>query len=314
MTGKERVRRAVLFQKPEIWINLTIIVFLLFTESGFRRRVNTSFLLETYQRKGECLSPDGTTYKLPARYGGDTIPVLALRKGGKSFEKIGEVKTALTYSAWGGEIFADRRGFLYITYSGSSLVPETQEELEKRFQAIFFTFSKDRGKTWSTPEIINDKESAGYNPRIFVDSKGFIYIAWIKSRPDNMIFLSLSRDMGKSWEGPWDIRRGEDIQFSEGEDGTVFLSYVGGERSNIIFISYTSDRGKSWETVATGELIILPEEPFVTSKNGVFYLIFKGLIPSLDSLLPGSKLSYRLYYTISRDKGKTWSEVKRIRK
>ncbi|NOZ63566.1 MAG: exo-alpha-sialidase [Caldiserica bacterium] len=294
------------------WIALVIIGFLLFTGSGFRRRVDVSFLQKIYQKRTLCVSPDGTTYKLPPGYGGNSVPVLARRKGEKQFKEIGEVKAALTYSAWGGSIFSDRRGFLYVAYSGSSLVPKTQKELGKRFQAVFFSSSRDRGKTWSTPRIINGKESAGYDPRIFVDSRSTIYVAWVKSRLNGMIFLACSRNMGKSWEGPWDIRRGDNIQFSEGDDGTVFLSYVGGERSNILFVSYTRDAGKSWETVATGELVILPKEPFATSRKGTFYLVFKGLIPSLDSLSPGSRPSYQLYYITSRDKGKTWAEMKKL--
>ena len=217
--------------------------------------------------------------------------------GGKSFHKAGEIKTTLTYRAWGAHLFTDGET-LYLVWTGMSREARTQKELQGRFKAVFFSFSSDRGRNWSKPVIVNDRKSGGHNPKGFIDSKGIIYVCW--KGKENMLYLSLSRNGGKTWEGPWDIRRGDYPGFTESE-GTVFLTYVGKE-GRIIFITYTRDSGKTWETVTPGEFPLIIENPLTWKKEGKFYVVFHALSPAF--ILFGEERK-NIYYILSSD-GEKW--------
>ncbi|GEM_PF-1551091 len=291
---------------------LTLIFLLLF--SGWGRKGDISLLLKEYQSKDKVTNQRGEIYKLPSLYGGEYITILKSADGGKTFQEVGKVKTNLTYSAWGADLFCDRKGDLYLVWSGMSIISKTEEDLLSQFKAIFFSHSKDGGKTWSPPQIVNDKDSPGHNPKVFVETGGNIYVSWISPGiVEGTIFLNFSRKGGNSWGRPQEIRKGVDINFSQGDDGTVFFTYVGGEYENIIFVSYTQSQGKHWETVTPGEFPMMVKEPYATSIRGKFYLIFQGFTPSISALLPGSSPEYHLYYTLSKDRGVHWEKVKEIR-
>jgi len=272
-------------------------------------------LIKEYNQRGIVRDTRGNLYKIADRYGGKSIPVLRSSDGGKSWTSRGCVETYLTYNVWGSALTIDKDDNLYLSWSGDSVEAHRQEELQYRFKAIFFSSSTDGGKRWKKQLIVNNKETAGMNPVIFVDSKKNIYLCWYGKPLQQMVYLTSSSDGGGSWRKIEDLRSGEDACFSEDSDGTVYLTYAGGEKKNIIFISYTQDGGESWHTVTPGELPVIVKDPYATRFDNTIYLIFHAWIPSILEAMPHApEPTYQLYYLRSEDGGERWSKLIKVKK
>lgn len=296
-----------------IWVWLAVaFIFCGFGLFGRKKGKPPTELLEQYEQRKVVRDSKGNLYQVAGLYGGESIPVIRSSDGGKSWLRVGSARTYLTYSAWGSGLAIDKEDNLYLSWSGTSIKARTQEHLLHRFQAIFFSKSTDGGKNWGEQIIVNNKETAGMYPVIFVDSRKRIYICWYKKLLRGMMYFSLSSDGGKNWSKVEELRSGEDAIFSEDSNGVVYLTYVGGKKKNIIFISYSKDGGKNWHTETTGELLVLVKEPYATSFGNTLYLIFQAWKPNIFEAMPGSNLNFNLHYVTSKDGGKTWSQMIKI--
>ena len=273
-------------------ILLLLLSSLLLISWGRSSKINR-WLREIYQKKKIAIDREGKWYRLPTSYGWSVLPILCSKDKGKTWSKAVEIKPTVTYSAWGGDIFSDKEGNIYVVWCGMS------KKEAGGFKAIFFISSKDNGKSWSKPIIVNSKETAGHYPHGFADSKGTIYVCWKKGE---MLYLSLSKDRGKTWEGPWDIRRGDYPRFSEWE-GCVFLTYVGKD-ARVIFITYTKDSGKTWKTITPGEYPLFIEYPLTVYKEGKLYVVFRASSPM--SVIFGGGGGGELQYFVTENWGKKW--------
>jgi photosystem II stability/assembly factor-like uncharacterized protein len=273
-------------------------------------------VIEEYKQQNIVKDTTGNLYKIAERYGGKGVPILRSSDAGKSWKTIGSVETHLTYSAWGSALTIDEEDTLYLSWSGDSVPVETltQENLLSCFKAIFFSKSANGAKTWQKQVILNNKETAGTHPVIFVDSKKNVYVCWYEELFGGMISFAFFSDEGKNWKEAESLRSGEDVCFSEDSNGIVYLTYAGGENKNLPFITLTEDGGKTWSTVTPGELRVLVKEPYTTSIDGTMYLIFQAWKPNIFEAMPRSgEPIYELYYFTSKDKGKTWGKMQRVK-
>jgi Neuraminidase (sialidase) len=272
-------------------------------------------VIREYKEQNVIKDTKGNLYKITELYGGKSIPVLSSSDDGQNWKSIGSAETYLTYSAWGSALTIDKEDTLYLSWSGNSVAVETltQENLLSRFKAVFFSKSTDGGKTWQEQVILNNKETAGMRPVIFVDSKKNVYVCWYEGIIHGMIYFTYSSDGGKNWKEAESLRSGEDICFSEDSNGVVYLTYAG-EKKNMPFITFTEDRGKNWRTVTPGELRVLVKEPYSTSIGNTMYLIFQAWIPNIFEAMPqGDAPTYELHYFTSKDKGETWSKMQKVK-
>lgn len=307
--------------KVETVIILSLIgclIVLFFSGCGGRSKS----LLSQYEERNIVKDTRGNQYnivfesKFPKGYGCDIVIHRSIDEG-KTWGKVGFISPPTeTYSAWGGSFAIDEENNLYLSWTASSIRAETQADLTRQFKAIFCSWSYDGGKSWSTPVIVNNKESAGHYPVIFVDSQGGIYISWSSSElhKGDIIYVNTSQDGGKTWGEPYQMRAGNDLRFSEDKEGKIYLIYVGGRRQNIIYLSCSQDQGRTWHTETTGELPMIVKEPYASHVGNSIYLIFQGAIPSLVHLIPEKSLDYQIYCLKSDDRGRSWSKMTKLEK
>jgi len=271
-----------------------ILLLILFVFCGWRwgRGISNSQLKEEYENHflvRDARDTKGNLYRTPKLYGGTEVPIEESVDKGKSWQEIGKVNVSLTYSAWGSALFVDKKDKIYFVCGGS----------------IQFSRSTDYGRSWSTAVTIPG--SKGYNPKIFVDSQGTIYVTWYAGRTlVRDIYLSVSQDGGRDWKTER-LRQGNSISFSE-SDNTVYLSYV---KEKTLYFSYTRDRGKTWQT-ETMKFLVPMKDPYVKVYRGKVYLLFQGYKPDLLNIVPSSRVKYNLFLTTSGDMGKTWKGLKRL--
>lgn len=67
---------------------------------------------------------------------------------------------------------------------------------------IYFTYSPDRGNSWSTNVQVNDDSSGGLEPQVAVDAAGTVYVAWTDGTG---VTLATSSDNGATWSAPTGI-------------------------------------------------------------------------------------------------------------
>ncbi len=274
---------------------VTILALILFICSGWRwgRGISVSQLKEehkNYFSLSSAKDSKGNLYRTPHLYGGNSVPIEKSIDNGKNWRKVGEVKCSLTYSAWGSSLFVDKKDKIYLVCGGS----------------VQFSRSTDYGRSWSAATPIPNGK--GYQPEAFVDSQGTIYVTWYAGRDIvRDIYLSISHNEGRRWKTPERLRQGEDAFFTE-SDNVVYLSYV---RGKTLYFSYTRDRGETWNTETFGFLVPM-KEPYVKIHKGTVYLLFQGYKPDPFNLIPGSEAKYNLFFTTSKDMGKTWKGFERL--
>lgn len=275
---------------------VTILALILFICSGWwrwGRGVSISQLKEEYENYFSLSSAKdskGNLYRTPKLYGGNSVPIEKSIDNGKNWERIGEVATNLTYSAWGSSLFVNKKDKIYLVCGGS----------------IQFSSSTDYGRSWSAATPIPG--SKGYHPKIFVDSQGTVYVTWYAGRDIvKDIYLSISQNEGRNWKTPERLRQGEDVFFAE-YNNTVYLSYV---RGKTLYFSYTKDRGETWYT-ETMRFLVSMRKPYVKIHKGTVYSLFQGYKSDIFNIVPGTEVKYNLFFTTSKDMGKTWKGLERL--
>ena len=266
-----------------------LLIFFILPAWKWGRGLTVSQLKEEYENHFLSKDSQGNLYRTPRLYGGNEVPIEKSVDNGKSWQGIGKIGVALTYSAWGSALFVDRKDKIYFVCGGS----------------VQFSYSSDYGRNWSTATTIPGAK--GYHPKIFVDSQGTVYVIWYAGRTlVRDIYLAISQDGGRNWKTER-LRQGEGGSFTE-SDNIVYLSYV---KTKTLYFSYTRDRGKTW-SVETFRFLVPMMNPYVKVYRGKIYLLFQGYKPDLLNIVPSSRVKYNLFLTTSRDRGKTWKGLKRL--
>ncbi|MGH2806635.1 MAG: sialidase family protein [Actinomycetota bacterium] len=95
----------------------------------------------------------------------------------------------------------------------------------------FLSFSKDEGLTWDQVQVA-ENGSPDHEAGVAADSKGNLYYTWIAN--DDLPYLAISRNGGKSWSdpmmiGPPGIKRSSLPAIDIGDDGKIAITYAGSE-------------------------------------------------------------------------------------
>ena len=95
----------------------------------------------------------------------------------------------------------------------------------------FLSISHDEGLTWDQVQVA-DNGANGHEAGIAADSKGNLYYTWIGG--DDLPYLAISRNGGKSWSapmmiGPPGIQRSSLPAIDIGDDGKIAITYIASE-------------------------------------------------------------------------------------
>ena len=263
------------------------LLFLFF--SGCRSK--SELLLNLYEEKNVVKDSEGNQYKIiykskfPHGYGCFIFLYKSSDKG-KTWAKLSTVQIPddyLTYLVEESNLYISSNDIFYFVCARGNVI---------------FSKSTDRGKTWSETNVVYDREGI-WHPIIFVDSQGVIYIlcgkllftsddggmmwaqqdikrsgkdpffsegengiiylTYVTGKRQNIIFLSYSKDKGKTWhtettgELPVMIREpyitfvGRSIYLVfQGARPTISDLIPGSKLDYKIFYLKSNDRGKNW--------------------------------------------------------------------
>jgi hypothetical protein len=145
-------------------------------------------------------------------------------------------------------IAVDSSGAIYVTWQDNR-----NGDLD-----IFFAKSLDGGGTWTNPnKKINTDNSNEIqrNPSLFVDSSGFIYLAWQDYRNSNAdIYFAKSTDGGETWTNPnikVNTDNGTHGQFNPSivvdHAQNIFLTWQDNRNVDLdIYFASSTDGGSNW--------------------------------------------------------------------
>ena len=210
-----------------------------------------------------------------------------------------------------------RDGRLYcVFYSGYAHVSNPKQDWDWGGRIMAVT-SEDEGRTWSRPRIIMDTPHDDRDPHVSCMKNGDLVLSWFSAwdpahKPANEtgpvgIFTAVSRDGGQSWSPARRIRMESKVWWAcsapvrELKDGTWILGIYHQEPGDRIAWGGTirsHDRGLTWSPpVSIGESAGLQ----LDAETDVVEVGKGKLIAALRSSQGD------MYFSRSRDNGKTWS-------
>ncbi len=181
-----------------------------------------------------------------------------------------------TGTAYYTDLAASPRGTLHLVFSSATSLRSEFGNLPEcpACSEVQYRRSDDGGQTWSAIKFISKTQWGSEKPRLWVDNENDIYVTW--------------------------------------DEGIDFIIGVGQLQGVSLVASH--DGGKTWEEPVTfgpmeiGEESLFPQEvTFGKDGNGnlvvVYHLVFDTIHRSRDRAV---------YYQVSDDEGKTWTEPQAI--
>ena len=239
------------------------------------------------------------------------------------------------YIAVGPSITSPGSQAIYVTY--------TDFHLWDFATALKVVRSDDGGKTWTQPMMIKSTSYPGLQgtaPAVAPD--GTLYVAYfgflpLGGEPEPGIFLSVSRDGGQSFAGPYLVSR---VNFwtpgfcqsgpygfrtaplpsiAVGARGEVYVAYNSAtgtltagpsDPSDIFFVS-SSDGGRTWSRP------VKVNDDNTTAGQFMPWIAFRKSdstlhIAWIDQRYSRDYFGYDIFYASSSDGGKTWSKNQRV--
>lgn len=225
---------------------------------------------------------------------------------------------------------------LVVFYAGDGHVTYPSEKYP-RAGRICMVRSTDDGKTWSLPKTIFDDDADNRDPHITQMSDGTVVLTFFNTlfgdtiptdfgkntpihyeqkhrvRKSGGIHFLRSFDNGENWEGAatavstGGINHACSAPMRELTDGTwIFPAYHQDAKEAYGTVIHSTDKGKTWGEpvfIGKGSGVFLPAETdVVLLKDGSLYAALRGSIKDKDLM----------HFAISKDNGKTWSDVKDI--
>ena len=171
--------------------------------------------------------------------------------------------------------------------------------------------SKGKPGKWSAPsQVFKIRNDAHWNPVLFDDGKGTIYLYFKvgKEIPTWETWVSTSKDGGATWSEPVEMVKGDFGGRGPVRNKPIILSngiWLAGASHEEglweVFVDRSEDNGKTWQTT-----------PYLTLDRSQFN--GKGVIqPTLWESTPGNvhmlvrSTNGKIYRSDSKDYGKTWS-------
>lgn len=187
--------------------------------------------------------------------------------------------------------------------------------LEQKARSASIKFHRSRDlRTFSNPETAQDEINLkeGFSPHFDVFFKGgTLFLVW--NTLDGLLYYSTSRDGGVSWQKEAVLVRDDNFCFRPlifTEYDTLYLFYhIESEGRRIDFFSITSsDMGKTWSSpyqIAKG--FAGSFFPSLHRYKGDLYVFWQSR-PLSETEIP----VFNIYFSMSSDRGKTWTVPKSI--
>ncbi len=219
-------------------------------------------------------------------------------------------------------------------------------QLVEESTAIQLVYSEDGGLTWSqpvrvSPRVVHWGEATrrvvqGSQPVVGPD--GTLYVAWFDSTDDDVwegqaqIWVASSNDGGRTFSSPHLAATFLENPFSSrvtsfrfwgtsfpqmaiGPEGEIYIAYTSPPPDNPqdegdVFIVRSFDGGKTWERRVrvnddkSGRMQFFPS--VTVDSKGIVHTIWG------DTRDDPTQLCYHIYYSYSKDKGKTWEFNSRV--
>ncbi len=175
---------------------------------------------------------------------------------------------------------------------------------------VFFSYSADRGSSWSANVQVNANDSGGLYPQVAIDAAGKIYVAYADG---SGVYLVTSTDDGNSWSGaktvasatnPANLRLLADARPGmEGHLNAMWLvstthTYTGVTARHIA----STDGGKSW---LNGSYVLLG--PYDAEFVDIRGMDLARAGSSLRAALHNVPVNSDILSSSSRNNGKDWS-------
>jgi len=189
------------------------------------------------------------------------------------------------------------------------------QEFGGNSDGIKFARSFDRGKTWQRFQV--DPTTTGITA-LAVSKSGIIYLAYVS---DN-IYFTKSLDKGQTWTNPLAI---DYVYYSSGYGDRAPINSLAVFGDNVLFLAWVDSRNGNWDIRGTysynggntwsNPSIINKLVNGGQCKSWVSYDPYGNLhlmyyhTPSWPT---SSSSIWSIYYQISRDSGKTWSNPIRV--
>jgi hypothetical protein len=212
---------------------------------------------------------------------------------------------------------------LCVFYSGYGHVSKPNEQFPNGGR-VMAARSTDNGKTWSAPFVLADTVHDDRDPHVACLKDGTLICNWfiaanpnkpLPSKQPHAVFLSFSKDNGKTWSEPriLEIPKPKSqipnsdwfacsAPVRELPDGSLILGlYTESSKATFGATIKSYDKGKTWKDLA-----------HIGEKSGLYLDAETDVIRLKDGTLLAALRSSKtdLYFATSTDNGKTWSEVK----
>lgn len=237
-----------------------------------------------------------------------------------SYQIVSKGEAAGEYQAFPDACRLSNGDILIVFYAGDNHVtfPNAKFPLAGR---ICMVRSKDEGRTWSNPSVVYDDVYDNRDSHISQLNDGTIIVTFFSlklepvKRETSLVGIQIIRstDNGNTWEKePRTISTGKEDWYCsapvrEMAEGTLVLPVYHQQKGSEfawggVLLSY--DKGKSWSDVIPigkeANLFLAAETDVIRLRDG-----------SLFAALRGQKET-PMHYAISKDLGKSWSNVKSI--
>ena len=251
-----------------------------------------------------------------------SVPVLVLFKPSKveTFPVGWEKSFYLSppYISAGSPRIVSRGNFLAAVYQGK----ETEKGVTT--SGIYASISFNGGLSYIRPiKLSSVSGTIDHNPTASLSSLGHIAVAWqniIGDRANSRLFMSISRDMGASWEPPGEINL---VRDGRTESDMDMLPQVYYDERNNLHLFYHSLKGNVFNlfhTVSeTGTVFAYPRKLVDVSEGlrGAFFPSIKFSGSSIFLVWQGRQFAAKrfsddLFFMKSENYGSSWSRSRRI--
>jgi len=171
------------------------------------------------------------------------------------------------------------------------------------YEAVFFSRSSDRGRTFSTAQNISNDPSGATPPEIAVDSCGSVYVVWTNG--SDIAFLTRSDDGGSTFSRPMTISTNvrNSPQIAIDMNRHVYVGWEDDGFFRTAFFSQSSDAGDTFSA---------PVNISGPSSFGGTPLIAVDSGGNIDLFWQGGFQAFNIYFSRSIDGGATFSAGVRV--
>jgi hypothetical protein len=201
--------------------------------------------------------------------------------------------------------------------SRGSLIAVVFEGIQKNTHKIFVSLSFDAGRSFLDPVVIAEvAPNIEHYPSIAIAGDGHMAVAWqnlLAEDSNTRIFYALSEDMGASWKEPSRIFLASEFellpQIYYDDKNTLHIFYHGYRKNLFNLFHSANPEGKDFtspDSLADVSNLRGAFFPAVYFSGGNIFLIWQGKSEYYGVL------SDDLYFTRSKNYGRSWSSSRRI--